>query len=448
MVTGIETTGIVLAILPLVVNQLDAYVQGIETLKGFKTKRYRRLLEDYATRLGTQRAIFLDTLEHSLEGLVDDQDDIKELIDNPRGQLWKDTAFQKKFAKKLDRNYHPFTRTMTELSTTLENLAQRLGLGSGDSLKTPWDDASAVEREMKKFKDIFSKSVYADLLSRVESANSALKFLIEGSDRHHESRRKKRLSKDLASKYKIARKHASNLYNAVVRDTYWKCSCKDLHRVHLRIEPEPFEAEDDQDYTAVLPKLRIAFSSQLAAQAQGLPWQWEEVETVPVMDVAVAPPPLPAEACTTTALHSSFHRKVQFAIVSTTLGSLPWPKVPDVPPARQISCLCSALRLKGRKDCKEYIGSLVDEADKTHRYCFFLLEELDHDMKTESLEDLLNSSLQPIGLQNARAAFRFSRRDRLFFGSNSCLKRPSIPRKLAEISMGESRYSVSQDSRR
>jgi hypothetical protein len=38
-------------------------------------------------------------------------------------------------------------------------------------------------------------------------------------------------------------------------------------------------------------------------------------------------------------------------------------------------------------------------------------------MKMQSLEGLLNSSLPPICLQNARAAFRFSRRDRLFLAA-------------------------------
>lgn len=135
MVTGIETAGVVLAILPLIVNQLDSYVSGIETLKSFRTRRYRRQFEEWSTRLGTQHAILLNTLEQSLEGLVDYDDDISELINNPKGRLWKDPAFQKKLAKKLDRNYGVFLRTMTELSTLLETLSRKLGLEFADPLK-------------------------------------------------------------------------------------------------------------------------------------------------------------------------------------------------------------------------------------------------------------------------------------------------------------------------
>jgi len=135
MVTEIETVGVVLAIIPLVVNQLDAYVQGIETVKGLRTKRYRRQLEQYSTRLGTQQVILLNTLEKSLEDIVEYDDDISELIKNPQGPLWKDPTLQAKLRKKLDRNYDAFMRTMTELSISLETLAKKLGLEAADPLK-------------------------------------------------------------------------------------------------------------------------------------------------------------------------------------------------------------------------------------------------------------------------------------------------------------------------
>ena len=53
MVTGNETAGVVLAALPMIVNKLDSYVQGIEKLKGFRTRRYRRQFEEWSTKMGT-----------------------------------------------------------------------------------------------------------------------------------------------------------------------------------------------------------------------------------------------------------------------------------------------------------------------------------------------------------------------------------------------------------
>ncbi|KAI1614003.1 hypothetical protein EDD36DRAFT_212273 [Exophiala viscosa] len=170
MITGIETAGLVLAILPLIVNQLDAYIQGIETLKGFKTKRYRRRIQDYSTRLGTQRVILLNTLELSLEGIVEYEEDVAKLVENPRESLWGVSLFQKKLARKLGRSHDVFIRTMTELSAATEELSTNLGFEVGDPLKISWGNRSIVEREVKKLKDIFSKSVYEDLLKDIEKA--------------------------------------------------------------------------------------------------------------------------------------------------------------------------------------------------------------------------------------------------------------------------------------
>ena len=134
MVTGVETVGLVLAIFPLLVNQLDNYVQGLETIKSFRTRIYRRELDRYFTRLGTQKTMLLDTLEQSLDGVVEYEDEISELIQNPLGPRWKDLAFQAKLHKKLDRDYDAFIRTMTDLSSLLEHLQSKLGLKPGGTM--------------------------------------------------------------------------------------------------------------------------------------------------------------------------------------------------------------------------------------------------------------------------------------------------------------------------
>jgi hypothetical protein len=128
MVTGVEAAGIILAILPLIVNQLDAYVQGLETIKTFRTKRYRRELESYLTRLGTQQAIFQNTLEHLLEDVADSDDEVRDLIGNPAGTLWQDPAFQDRLRERLGRDHDIYIKEMTILSGILQNLSDKLGL--------------------------------------------------------------------------------------------------------------------------------------------------------------------------------------------------------------------------------------------------------------------------------------------------------------------------------
>jgi hypothetical protein len=58
--SGVEIAGLVLAILPLVVNQLDNYARGLETFRALR--RYKLELEICSSTLSAQCAIFLNTL--------------------------------------------------------------------------------------------------------------------------------------------------------------------------------------------------------------------------------------------------------------------------------------------------------------------------------------------------------------------------------------------------
>jgi hypothetical protein len=130
MVTGIEAAGLALAILPLFVNQIDAYVRGIEKIKVLR--RYRREFKGYSVGLSTQHAILLNTLEQALEGVVDDEDMISKLIRDPQGEEWKDLDLQKRLRSKLNRNYDVFICNMTGLSELLEQLSHKLEIGATD----------------------------------------------------------------------------------------------------------------------------------------------------------------------------------------------------------------------------------------------------------------------------------------------------------------------------
>lgn len=121
-----EATGVALAILPLLLNQLDDYVQGLQTLKSFRSKRYRRTLYEYFSNIGTQHTLFLNTLERILDGVVEYEDDIDELINNPSGGCWQRVELQKKLENKLGRSYAPFMAEMNQLSGLLQDLKAKL----------------------------------------------------------------------------------------------------------------------------------------------------------------------------------------------------------------------------------------------------------------------------------------------------------------------------------
>lgn len=84
-ITGMEAAGLALALLPLMLNQLDNYVQGLQTLKSFRTRRYREHLESCAAMLGGQHAILINTIGLAL-GDVISAGELRDLMRGPKSR--------------------------------------------------------------------------------------------------------------------------------------------------------------------------------------------------------------------------------------------------------------------------------------------------------------------------------------------------------------------------
>lgn len=128
--SGAEAAGLILAVLPLVMHTMDSYVQGVQTLKRFRTRRYREELEDYKLRIDTQRTEFLNTLELLFDGVVDREDEVRDLITNPKGQLWAESTIEAKLRKRLAHSYEVYIQTMWKLYSLLQQINETLGAGA------------------------------------------------------------------------------------------------------------------------------------------------------------------------------------------------------------------------------------------------------------------------------------------------------------------------------
>ncbi|CAG7940044.1 unnamed protein product [Penicillium nalgiovense] len=200
-----EAIGVALAVLPLLLNQLDNYVQGLESIKGFRAKRYRRELEGYFTSLGAQQTIFVNHLLRALGG-VEYGDEILDLSHNGLGALWMEQFMQ-------------------------------------SSLKNKSGEASI---QIKNFRDILSKSIYSDIFTRIKAANKTLGTLLEQTD-YQNTLRKRRTSKAPFMRQKKVHRSARSLHNAIICGKFWKCSCKDRHLVHFVFIPPYVGNLDQQD---------------------------------------------------------------------------------------------------------------------------------------------------------------------------------------------------------
>jgi uncharacterized protein YeeX (DUF496 family) len=82
-VTGVETAGLVLATFPLVVDGLQHWVRGADSIR--RRQKVRRELESYATRLKNQRVTCLDTLEQFLTDIFPSDEELAKMTADPGG---------------------------------------------------------------------------------------------------------------------------------------------------------------------------------------------------------------------------------------------------------------------------------------------------------------------------------------------------------------------------
>lgn len=142
MASGIEVAGLTLAILPLVVNQIDTYILGIERIK--LLRRYQREFKGYSRGLKAQQVILLNTLEQALEGVVHDEEKVLDLINDPLGPGWKNKELQKNLRCKLGRSHDIFLENMAELHELIEILSRKL------QINTPGEQVSKVPSNPRK----------------------------------------------------------------------------------------------------------------------------------------------------------------------------------------------------------------------------------------------------------------------------------------------------------
>ena len=126
MVTGVETAGLVLASFPLVVNGLTRYVDGVQTIRYWR--RFRRELASYARKLENQRVWYLDTLEELFDGIVQSNDELAALVNDPVGPSWKKAGYEKQLRMRLGQSYDHYLDTLADIVATLEDMRDKLGV--------------------------------------------------------------------------------------------------------------------------------------------------------------------------------------------------------------------------------------------------------------------------------------------------------------------------------
>lgn len=121
--SGFEVAGLVLAVFPVVVKGLQQFTDGVQTIKAWKY--YRRELAKYSRTLETQRIDYLNTVEQLFEGIIQSNDELEELMENPAGAF---SQYEESLRHRLDRSYTNYLDVMRDMLEALGKMRKEMGI--------------------------------------------------------------------------------------------------------------------------------------------------------------------------------------------------------------------------------------------------------------------------------------------------------------------------------
>ncbi len=129
MVTGVETAGLVLAVLPLLIEAFSVYKKGLEKtgiVLGFKQKRYKLKVERLRLQLKGQNASLHLNLA-KLVGRAAPNEEFVRLPEDYKDALWTgETAEKIKAYLQPGGAFEAFQATLSLYESYLEEIAEKL----------------------------------------------------------------------------------------------------------------------------------------------------------------------------------------------------------------------------------------------------------------------------------------------------------------------------------
>ena len=129
MVTPVETAGLVLAALPLVIVAIENYRKGLDPIKDYL--RYSSMLKALQTRLRLEQDLYQGTLKRLLITQLSPSE-LEGLFAGPgeplEASLWGTHGIEKKLQLALGKKYDMFMNVIKDMDATLKTLMEKLDI--------------------------------------------------------------------------------------------------------------------------------------------------------------------------------------------------------------------------------------------------------------------------------------------------------------------------------
>ncbi|KAH7405700.1 hypothetical protein DE146DRAFT_420818 [Phaeosphaeria sp. MPI-PUGE-AT-0046c] len=263
--SGFEIAGVVLGSLPLIISALENYTEIVDTYK--RARKYKTEIKRIKHDLDAESSIFLDTLEHLVDGLVPPKQ-FEELLKDPLCELWKNEVLNKRLQERLGRSYSVYTDSVNEMNATVQQFVERLDLN--EEGKVRWIENTGLGLVSKRAGFSLQKRAFDDLVERLQKHNRHLEKLVNRSVEFEPSRKKRKQS----SRLQKLGQYAKCVFHAL--EASFGCNCKgvDSHTALLGISSQSTtEVTDTNETTKVQVVVSGRNSEASGNQRETLTWQ-------------------------------------------------------------------------------------------------------------------------------------------------------------------------------
>ncbi|RYP46644.1 hypothetical protein DL768_007189 [Monosporascus sp. mg162] len=355
MVTGVETAGLVLGSIPLVLAGLEFYAKGIAVTK--RCLKYREQFQSLIRELRTENTICTNSINLLVVGVVN-QKDMADFLADPCGDRWKEAKFDQRLKQRLGTSYDSYMATIDELCKAADIFRQRLKLDP--SGRPQFTDEQMFKKYYKRLEFSIRKSDYDDLMATLRRANSSLHRLTTQSLSLENSRNFCKLDDQAIKNFKAIHDRAQGFHSALCSS--WKCPCHADHSVSLRLESRIDDAQSDKDASEDEESMRNSFHvvfryshggtvKSCGSTAAVKPWAWEEADVRITIESQ-------SHIDTVSAARSfSCGKRVHFASQAEDAVKAALKPTPNLQPIQDLCAAISTLRTPQRDVCLSLLAN-------------------------------------------------------------------------------------------
>jgi len=359
--SGIEIAGLVLGCLPLIIQGIESYNEGLDPIKSFM--RWERELPQFIRKLRNQHVHYAQSIRILLEPITSEVE-LSEMLADPGAskRLWQSQDMAHKLQERLQESYQAYQGTIADVERITKLIASKLDLDRAKDL-TRNDLEAIVAANPKKSNDKYefrkrirfgmSKKTIKALLDELDECNKELERFGEKSEKIETYRKSVRPS--YAKRLQRLQGYAQSLHDSLT--LCWSCSCKSSHKSSLQLDPRGnlFAMGAKKAAASLQTSFHVSFSTLVSdSNNKQTPWIWQAAKIC--MDDGpepdnTAPPAMPSPKPKSTASTYGPAADVEHRMAkSVSFGTPPPYAVVDpianpASPLQEVKDLCSAIQL-------------------------------------------------------------------------------------------------------